>query len=81
MPSECGQREHSDAVVPSTLDEPALQWWRTVEADVLGQYDLGDEEQYTGRVTVYITRQQRLLVKRGPGPAAGGEAALCNLLV
>ena len=36
MISECGQRNHSDAVVRTTLDEAALQWGRTVETEVLG---------------------------------------------
>ena len=47
-----------------------------MDTEVLGRYDLVDEEKYTGRVTVPITRQQQLLVRSGPGPAAGGEAAL-----
>ena len=49
MLSECEQREHSDAVVRATLDEAALQWRRMVETEVLGRYDLVDEEKYTGR--------------------------------
>ena len=55
MLSECGQREHSDAVVRATLDEAALQWGRTVETEVLGRYDLVGDETYTGRATVPIT--------------------------
>ena len=57
MPSECGQQEHSNAVVRATLDEAALQWRRMVETEVFGRYDLVDEEKYTGRATVSITRQ------------------------
>ena len=49
------------------------------ETEVLGRYDLVDEEKYTGRVTAPTTRQHQVLVRRGPGPAAGGEAALWNL--
>ena len=63
-------------MVRATLHEAALQWRRTVETEVLGWYDLVDEEKHTGRVTVPITRQQQLLVRRGPGPATCGEAAV-----
>ena len=81
MVGECEQREHSDAVVRATLHEAALQSGCTVETQVLSRYDLVHQEKYTGRVTVPTTRQQQLLVRRGPGSAAGGEAALWNLLV
>ena len=43
MLSECGQQEHSDAVVRATLDEAARPWGRTVEPEVLGRYDFVDE--------------------------------------
>ena len=52
MLSECGQREHSDAVVRATLDEAAQQRRRTVETEVLGRYDLVGEETYTDGATV-----------------------------
>ena len=65
MMRRCGQWEHSDDVVREALDEAALQWGRTMETEVLGRYDLVDEEKYTGRVTVPIMRQQQLLVRRG----------------
>ena len=65
MLSEREQQEHSDGVVRATL-----------ETEVLGRYDLVDAEKYTSRVTVPTTRQQQLLVRRGPGPAAGWRS--CN---
>ena len=67
-------------MVRATLDEAAVQWRRTVDTEVLGRYDLVDEEKYTGRVTAPATRQQQLLVRRGPGLAAGDEAAIWNML-
>ena len=81
MVRTCGERHHSDAAVRTTLDEAALRCGRTVESEVLGRYDLIDEERYAGRVAVPTTRQQLLLVRRGLLPLAGGEAALWNLLM
>ena len=63
MLSECGQQEHSHTMVR------AQRWTRL-------PYN-GDA--HTCRVTALSTRQQQLLVRRGPGLAAGG--ALWNLLV
>ena len=53
---------------------------RTVETEVLGRCDRVDEEKYTDRVTAPTTRQKQLLVRREPGPVAGAEVALWNLL-
>ena len=77
MLNECEQREDSDAVVRATLGGAALQWGRTVETEVLGRYDLVHECKHPDKVTVCITRQQQLVVRRGPGPAC--EAAPWNL--
>ena len=79
MVSKCGELYHSDAAVRTTLDDAALRWGRTMETEVLGEYDLIDEEKYTGRMAVPTTRQQQLLDKRGSRPAPEGEAALWNL--
>ena len=49
------------------LDEAALRWCRIVETEVLGRYDLVDEEKYTGMVAVPTTRHKQLLVRRGQG--------------
>ena len=51
-----------------------------MDSEALGRYDLADVEKYIGIVKVPSTRQQQLLVRREPEPAAGGEAALWNLL-
>ena len=81
MVRKCGERDHSDAAVRTTLDEAALQWGRTKETEVVGRYDLIDAEKYTRRVAVPTPRQQQLVVRRRPGPLAGGEAALRKLPV